>query len=652
MGKPRSTRFFVCDFETTVYPGQKMTEVWATACVELFTEDVDIYNSIWDFYEYIVSLEDNATLYFHNLKFDGAFVIDYLLRVLEYKQAYIPHEGFQKFKDMPNKSFRYSISAMGQWYTITIKINDKKIEIRDSLKLIPFSVKEIGETFGTKHKKLDMDYEGYRFAGCEITNKEKEYIRNDVLVVKEALEIMIRDGHDKLTIGSCCLSEFKRGFDKKDYEDFFPNLYKVNLKRDRWTQGTIGDWIHASYRGGWCYVVRGKEGKVHRFGSTADVNSLYPSVMHSMSGNYFPVGFPTLWNGNYIPEEATINHRYYFVRIKTRFKIKDGFLPFIQIKRNKLYKSTECLTTSDVCFDGKYYSKYKDKEGNVQDTRVTLTLTMTDFELIKRHYDLFDFEIIGGMWFRTEIGLFDKYIDKYKKIKMESKGAVRQEAKLFLNNLYGKLASSTDSSYKIVYIKEDGSTGFKLVEEYDKTPGYIPCGSAITSYARAFTITAAQDNYYGPNNPGFAYADTDSIHCDLKPEELKGIKIHKTEFCHWSLESQWDEAIFERQKTYIEHITHDGFDKLEKPYYDIKCAGMPNKPKMLFNMSMTMSKEEVENMSPEKIAELKLNEMDLEFIKTKRTIRDFTRGLNVPGKLTPVRMKGGIVLMEKNYEMR
>ena len=32
----------MCDFETTVYEGQDHTEVWASASVELFTEDVHI----------------------------------------------------------------------------------------------------------------------------------------------------------------------------------------------------------------------------------------------------------------------------------------------------------------------------------------------------------------------------------------------------------------------------------------------------------------------------------------------------------------------------------------------------------------------------------------------------------------------------------
>ena len=44
--KTRKARYFVGDFETTVYQGQEDTEVWAAACVELLTEDVQIFHSI------------------------------------------------------------------------------------------------------------------------------------------------------------------------------------------------------------------------------------------------------------------------------------------------------------------------------------------------------------------------------------------------------------------------------------------------------------------------------------------------------------------------------------------------------------------------------------------------------------------------------
>lgn len=225
--KKRKYRFFVGDFETTVYNGQLFTEVWASASVELFTEDVKIFGSIDEQFEYFKSLKSNIIVYYHNLKFDGSFWLPFLFQKLKLKQAFniIDKEKdiveWQNEKDMLNNTFKYSISDRGQWYTIIIKVGGYFIEIRDSLKLLPFSVKRIGESFKTKHKKLDMKYEGLRYANCEINEKEKEYIKNDVLVVKEALEIMQEQGHQKLTIGGCCLEEFKKTYDKEDYTNFF-----------------------------------------------------------------------------------------------------------------------------------------------------------------------------------------------------------------------------------------------------------------------------------------------------------------------------------------------------------------------------------------------------------------------------------------------
>ena len=246
-------------------------------------------------------------------------------------------------------------------------------------------------------------------------------------------------------------------------------------------------------------------------------------------------------------------------------------------------------------------------------------------------------------YFESRVGIFDDYINKYKQIKLNSKGAKRELAKLFLNNLYGKMASSINSNFKVAYIKEDRSIGFNTVVANDKKPGYIAVGSAITSYARNFTIRAAQANYYGPDKPGFIYADTDSIHCDLLPEQIKGIAVHPKNFCCWKLESCWDEGYFIRQKTYVEHVTHEDCEPIDKPYYNVKCAGMPNHCKDLFLMSMQGYTQEQFN---------ELSEDDKDFVKTKRTLEDFNIGLKVPGKLRPKRIRGGVLLVETTYEMR
>lgn len=209
-----TSRVYVGDFETTVFEGQTNTAVWASAVVELNTEDVKVFSSIWDTFDYLndIACGKRILIYYHNLKFDGEFWVSYL-NSIGYTQAF--NETLKRFikdSEMPVKSYKYVISDRGQWYKIIIKSEYGIIEIRDSLKLLPFSVQKIGESFGTKHRKTEIEYEGLRAPGGIISKKEEEYIKNDVLVVKEALEIMYYQGHNKLTIGACCLAEFKATF--------------------------------------------------------------------------------------------------------------------------------------------------------------------------------------------------------------------------------------------------------------------------------------------------------------------------------------------------------------------------------------------------------------------------------------------------------
>ena len=613
----------MADFETTVYDDQTFTEVWASASVELFTEDVHIYHNINDLFDYYKSLDSNVVVFFHNLKFDGTFIVDYLINELHMEQAF-ENLGFEdhpiykrvKPKYMRGGTFNYMISARGQWYEIRIKYAGKTISIRDSLKLLPFKLEEVGEAFHTKHRKLSMEYKGLRYAGCNITDQEKAYIANDVLCAKEALEFMFRLGHTKMTIGSNCLEEYKTIIGSYAWDQWFPDLTSFDIEYDKYGAYNADEYIRKSYKGGWCYLKDGCENTIYHNGTTADVNSLYPSVMHSESGSIYPIGYPHFWSGNYIPNEAIGDNRYYFVRIKTNFDIKKGKLPCIQIKGNWNYKATQWLKTSRLQDDeGNWCEYWVDQEGNLRDTRVTLTLTMTDYQLIKEHYILYDFEILDGCWFNARDGLFDEYINKWRDIKVRSTGAMRTLAKLFLNNLYGKMASSADSSFKVCFINKEGGISYLDQEENEKKVGYIPVGSAITSYARNFTIRAAQSNY-----TVFLYADTDSVHCNCSPDELVNIPVHETSFCHWKIESCWDEGVFVRQKTYIEHVTHKDLKPVDKPYYDVKCAGMPDKCKEYF----------------------------LEHYK----IEDFKIGLSVPGKLVPKRIKGGTLLVETTYEMR
>lgn len=649
------------DFETTVFEGQEHTEVWASASVELYTEDVKIFNSIDEQWDYFVSLKSNLIVYYHNLKFDGSFWLPFLLEKKGFTQGFTKfdlEENDFEFKPswkLQNKELSYMISEMGQWYTITIKYNNKIIEFRDSLKLLPYSVERIGKSFGTSRKKTNIKYEGFRYAGCEITDQEKEYIANDVLVVKEAIEIMHDQGNKKLTIGSCCLYEFKKGYDEFTYDRLFPNLADFDINENVFQHENADRYIRQSYKGGWCYVVPQKASKVFKNGVTIDVNSLYPSVMHSSSGNRYPVGTPTFWKGNYIPEEALTNDRYYFIRFRANFYIKQNKLPFIQIKGNPLYRGNDMLSTSEMLGeDGRYYNYYiNDLTNKVSSTAQTLTMTMTDYKLMLEHYDVKDFEILDGCWFETASSIFDSYIDKYMEIKMNSSGAIREQAKLFLNNLYGKMASNTDSSFKIAYFGDQKQLRYITALEDKKKPGYIAIGSAITSYAREFTIRAAQANYYGPDNPGFIYADTDSIHVDIPLEKIKGVSLDPVHMLNWSIDGVWSEGYFERQKTYIEKLVPDdskkhlGYKQAEIEY-DVKAAGMPKKAQSIFKRAL-----ENRQLTDEEILDKEYREETVKFINEGKTLEDFKVGLVVPqGNLKARNIRGGTILEDKPYVMR
>lgn len=640
---------YVADFETTVYEGQTETEVWAAGLADVQSEELMIYSSIEDFFSALFSHRryKKYIIYFHNLKFDGNFILSYFMRNENiYKQGLKNQDEKLKFKsenELFGGEYIYTISDKNVWYKIVIKKGGVLYEFRDSLKLMPFTLAEISSAFKTEHRKLNMEYRGLRKAGGYINLRERHYLTNDLLVLKEALIYMLGEGHSQLTIGACALHEYKK-ISGYEYNIYFRNLAGRVPISD--SEETVDDYIRKSYKGGWCYLKKGKENKVIEGGITLDVNSLYPYVMSSNSGNRYPVYSPTFWEGNFIPKEAREYNRYFFIRIRTRFYLKPGKLPTVQIKDSLLYNGRIWLETSDV-FDrrsGKYYRSYITTDGDVEQAIPTLTLTMVDYYLLLEHYDLEDTEILSGCYFETEIGIFDDYIEKYKKIKENSTGARRTEAKLFLNNLYGKMATSSNSSFRVAHLDE-GIVRFEIVRENSKKLVYIPVGAAITSYARNYIIRAAQRNY-----ERFIYSDTDSLHCQGMVEDISGLKIDKVEFGAFKVEREWGKGLFVRQKTYIEVN-----DKV-----NITCAGMPPTPRRFLQLAIEHSvgrykKLKVSDSFTRYLIKNRLRvdtRYKKEFLRSNLGLEDFKVGLSVPGCLKAKTIKGGIVLNEGYYEMR
>jgi len=350
MSKTSKVVLYACDLETTTVELENGVKVWSSAVAPLYdkSDSVKIFTSLYDTLRYFRKLNQNIKIFYHNLKFDGSFWVNWFLSN-GYELGINPvTRKMKKTKDLFTGEFNVSISDRGQWYRIGIKTGyGKTIEFFDSAKLLPFSLAKIGEAFETKHQKLDMDYSSHNVEeDIPITEEEKAYIENDVLCLKEALEEMFNRGHDKMTIGSCCMSEFISMIGKKDYEDLFPDLTAVQAPD--YTKATHADeYVRRSYNGGWCYLVPEKANKLYKSGGiTLDINSNYPYQMHSSSGNQFVYGKPIWGKG----KANHVNGKIFFQRIQVAFDVKENKLPFIHVKDSWLYPKNENLTTSD------YYS--------------------------------------------------------------------------------------------------------------------------------------------------------------------------------------------------------------------------------------------------------------------------------------------------------
>lgn len=514
---------YTADFETTTNKNDLRVWGWGVCNINNFNE---FYygNNIETFIEF---LKDHraCNFYFHNLKFDGEFIISWLLK-----------NGYKYNNNLVSKTFNCVIAGTGQFYKIDIcfykKGRYKKVvHIFDSLKKLPFSVKKIATAFELPILKGEIDYKAEREKGHILTKEELDYLRNDVEIMARALNIQIAEGLTHMTIGSDSLHIYKTIIGENRFKHFFPILHP-EVDRD----------IRRAYRGGYTYVNKIFQGKDIQNGLVYDVNSMYPSVMYE---ELLPYGVPIFFDGQYEYDE---NYPLYIQKIKVDLRVKDDHIPTIQCKTNIYFNANEYI----------------------EDTMGMLTIYVTnvDLDVIKEQYDILDIEYINGYKFRGIRGLFCEYIDKFMAMKKNNTGAKRQLAKLLLNNLYGKFATNPKTQIKIPYIAETGEVAYETKTDKDKDPVYTPVGVFITSYARARIQRTFQSVYNR-----CCYADTDSIH--IIGNEIPNIDIDDKELGKWALESKFVRARFLRAKTYIE--------ELEDGTINIKCAGLPDNLKELVN---------------------------------------------------------------------
>ena len=535
---------YVADFETTTNAND--CRVWAYAICEVGNKDnIIIGTTIDEFMKWCKDLKENPTVFFHNLKFDGQFIMTWLFK-----------NGFTHTTDPKDKAtmtFNTLISDKGLYYQIEVYFlkkgkNVNKVVFQDSLKLIPLSVNAIAKSFKLPISKLEIDYAAHNTLppGTPLSKEEEDYIKNDVQIVAYAVEYFYEQGLDRMTIGSCALEEYRKLIKKRNFKRYFP---EPKYDKD----------VRQSYRGGFTYLNPKFTGKTIGNGVVFDVNSLYPSVMYECD---LPFGTPIYFEGKYKSDPI---YPLYTQMIRCQFEIKKGKIPTIQIKKGGYgFVPNEYLTSS----------------GNEV---VVLCLNSVDLKLFFEQYDVYNLEYLSGWKFKSTKGLFKDYIEKWSNNKIQAKldgnHGLYLISKLFLNSLYGKFGTDTRVKSKIPYLGNDDIVHFKDGEEEVRDGLYVAMASFITSYARLKTISSAQkimDDYNsGKSKIQFVYADTDSLHCYSPNFDLPNLDIDDTRLGAWKFESKFNKAKFLRQKCYIENSTED-IDN-PNPDYELKItvAGMP-----------------------------------------------------------------------------
>lgn len=513
---------YTADFETTTI--ETDCRVWAYGLYEIEKGIFTYGNNIHDFFSELElrSQKQINHIYMHNLKFDGAFIIDYLL-----KNNY---EWVEERKELDTKTFTTLITDNKIFYSIEVCFERKgkktvKTIFYDSLKILPFSVDTIAKGFNLPIEKLSIDYHQNRPKNHELTIEEIMYLRNDVEIIGLALKEIFSQNLKKMTAGSNALHDFKSI--QKNFKKYFPVLdYDHELRE--------------SYKGGFTYVNDKYKNKIVGPGIVLDVNSLYPSIMRN---KLLPYGEGKLFKGEYIKDPI---YPLYIQMIRCQFELKKDHIPTIQIKGNIRYQPNEYLSNSG-------------------DEGIVLTLTSVDLDLMKKHYNIYNLEYISGFKFKATIGLFTEYIDKWSEIKINAKinnnGALYTLAKLMLNSLYGKFATNPKVRGSKPFLNND-AVAYQILEEKEIKSVYLPVATFITSYGRDITIDGAQKNY-----DRFIYADTDSLHMmGLDPPD--NLEISSTELGKWDHEYSFIKAKYLRQKAYMQ-TDHNNKTK-------VVISGMPS----------------------------------------------------------------------------
>lgn len=506
-------------------------------------------------------------IYWYNAKFDFA-IFDYFLLSNKWKNAeYIIQKRKGKYGKMPDKTFASLNGEFGQRYQLKIWKAYKNNSGHEKVHCITFldvcnitpgglakNLKDfdVRDDKGNVIRKLEMNYTEADFNNDD----DIEYMKNDTVglyFLSKKLNETFLDltGYslfkaEFITIGGLAkktLLKFMFDRDNKTNIDLFKVYFPITVSDD------VKFRNNQLYLGGKSLVSPYKVGHIQKNIYKYDVNSMYPDKMRNMN---YPIGNPV-----HVKENEMKKDRLHILLVKDLCGI---------LKKDMIPVWQDYLS-------GDYKEIFREPEERY--------IWEEELEELSYWYDL-DYDIIDILEYRSGkcIGA-QKFVDTFYDIKKNSKGAVKQCAKLLLNSAYGKLSQRIERvncQYELAkegyvhLVKKKDENGNVIIDIDDNSMLSVVVGSRITALARVSLMNFMR-SICGNVRKNFIYCDTDSVHSLTPFNECDDSELGKMK-----CEGIYDTGLYLAPKSYIMHkkVIDKEKDQIYNNY-EVHCKGVNTK---------------------------------------------------------------------------
>lgn len=466
-----------------------------------------IFQCIEDFL-FACSMLQVKYVIWYNAKFDFA-IFDYYFLTNGWKTT---DENIDRthYRKLPHKTYQSLHSNFGQRYSLRIwqeyinKSSHKKVHnfkmidlcniIQGGLakNLISWDIKDEN---GNPIRKLEMDYvnDDIESSIDYIVNDTKGLMRlasvvNDTM--KELTTFSLFDG-DYMTAGGLAKKSMlfeMYGDEYKINKYLFNKDFPMTAKYDKLVRG-----FHL-YNGGKCLVNPYKRGVVCKKIYKYDVNSMYPDKQRNM---LFPYGKPIY------KESYENNNNLKILSLSSIYGVvKENKIPIHKAPNETDYTETLIINEEILMWE-------------------------EEFIELSNWYDL-SYKINYVIEYRADycVGM-QRFIDKFYNIKCNSKGTIRNGAKLILNSSYGKLSERIDRPFGNYELSENGYVHFvsKGIKQDEKSMLNVVIGSRVTALSRVSLMKYIRFICNENVKDNFIYADTDSVHALTEYKDCDDIKL-------------------------------------------------------------------------------------------------------------------------------